>query len=390
MLSYTRTITPHVEIEFRIYSKRMISLMRFIDLHAHYPMHLGLPRCPEDDPILKLSREALFALANEVDNFEAVNRPRVTPEYVRKGGVSGFASVLYDPEDEFLVEQRPGADAFPHIIKLLENVEADASAHGIKVATDPSTLDRCLETGEPFLVHCMEGGHGLSGNPGNVDKLSSRGVAYITLAHLRYMGLAGCAKGLPCKTDFWQKLINSGQDPDVGLTDLGHQVLDAILDSRLVLDITHCSNPSRADIFRRYRASHCKRPVISSHTGVQALSNYELNLDDETLGFIGETGGLVGVILFPFWLSDHNSGQSGIDQLCSTIDYVRKKIGNSSVAIGTDLDGFIQPIHECRNYSQVAMLIRLLFQRYEKDPDPDFVEKLLWKNARQVILEAWG
>lgn len=359
--------------------------MRFIDLHAHYPMHLGLPRCEADDPILKLARDALFNLANEVDNYEAGNRPRVTPEYVKAGRVSGFASVLYDPEDEFLVEQQPSPDAFPHIAKLIENVEADALANGIVVAKNSAVLDQCLDSAQPFLVHCMEGGHGLSGNPGNVETLADSGVVYITLAHLRYMGLADCAKGLPCKTDFWQNILNSAQDPNVGLTNLGQQVLDAILGSRLLLDITHCSSLSRRDVIQRYRDNHCQRPVISSHTGVQALSNYELNLDDPTLRFIGDTGGVVGVILFPFWLSDHN-GQSGIDQLCATIEYVRDHAGHDAVAIGTDLDGFIQPISECRNYSQISVLASLLTERYQNDPDPDFAEKLLWKNARRVIV----
>lgn len=41
----------------------------------------------------------------------------------------------------------------------------------------------------------MEGGHGLSGDPMNVARLAELGVVYIILAHLRFMGLAGCAKG---------------------------------------------------------------------------------------------------------------------------------------------------------------------------------------------------
>jgi len=43
-------------------------------------------------------------------------------------------SVLYDPEDEFLVEQKPHAIAIDHIRQQIDGVENDASAAGIVVA----------------------------------------------------------------------------------------------------------------------------------------------------------------------------------------------------------------------------------------------------------------
>jgi len=213
--------------------------------------------------------------------------------------------------------------------------------------------------------------------------LEGLGVSYLILAHLRYMGLAGCAQGLPCKTDFWQDLINQDQDPEVGLTDLGFEMLDAILASRIVLDVTHCSDLSRRDVMTRYRESGSKKPIISSHTGVRALADYELNVSDDWIKFICNSGGVIGVILFPFWLADNPSGRKGIDLVFDTIDYLRKVGCDDCVAIGTDLDGFIAPIGECRNYEEIPRLVELLQGRYAQSPE--FVEKLLYKNAQRVI-----
>ena len=94
--------------------------MNFIDRHAHYPMHLGLPKSASDNPILKLPKQALFDLANKVGNFEPINKPRVTAEKIVESRVTELASVLYDPEDEFLVAQEPHPIAIEHIRQQIQ------------------------------------------------------------------------------------------------------------------------------------------------------------------------------------------------------------------------------------------------------------------------------
>jgi microsomal dipeptidase-like Zn-dependent dipeptidase len=363
-----------------------MAAIKFIDLHAHYPMHLKLPKLDGEDPVHKAALEAIYDLANETDNYAPVNKPRVTADLVHAGGVSGFASVLYDPEDEFLVDQAPHAIAPLHILKQISNVEADAIANGIAIVKTRSGLDACLNAGTPFLVHCMEGGHGLGTDPGFVDVLANQGVAYIILAHLRYMGLASVAKGLPCKGTFWQNLINQG-DPDIGLTAPGQSMVEKILASRCLLDVTHCSALSRAAIRQIYAASGYTRPVISSHTGATCLANYELNVTDDWIQFIAKTGGVIGVIFFPFWLADNPSSRD-ISLVYQTIDHIRNVGGDDCVAIGTDLDGFIQPIRQCPDYSYMSQVAQLIADRYSASPD--FVEKVLYGNARRVLMTALG
>jgi microsomal dipeptidase-like Zn-dependent dipeptidase len=303
--------------------------VRFIDLHAHYPMHLGLPKSMSDNPITKLAKQALFDLANEVRNFEPINKPRVTAGRILESKITGLASVLYDPEDEFLVAQEPHPIAIEHIRQQIRDVERDAAVHALGVAKTLTELQTYINESRPFIVHCVEGGHALSGDPDNVKELEQSGVTYLILAHLRYMGLAGCAKGLPCKGNFWQDLINHGQDPAIGLSNAGFQVLETILSSRIILDVTHCSHLSRKDIMTYYTSSGSHRPIISSHSGTQYLANYELNVSDEWIKFIADTGGVIGVILFPFWLANSPKGKKGIDLVGDTID--RKRLTNTPV-----------------------------------------------------------
>jgi hypothetical protein len=105
-----------------------------IDLHAHYPMHLGLPTLATEDPFLKAPKQALFDFANEIDNYEPINKPRVTAEKILASGITGLLSVLYDPEDEFLVEQKPHSIAMDHIRQQIVDVENDAESAGLVVA----------------------------------------------------------------------------------------------------------------------------------------------------------------------------------------------------------------------------------------------------------------
>jgi membrane dipeptidase len=172
-------------------------------------------------------------------------------------------------------------------------------------------------------------------------------------------------------------LINQAQDPSVGLSKLGFEFLEASLKSRIVLDVTHCSDLSRKDIQTFYASCGSDRPLISSHAGARSLANYELNVSDEWIKFISNTGGVIGVILFPFWLADDPQGHSGIDLVCNTIDHIRTIGGDDCVGIGTDLDGFIQPIRECKNYTNVPSFLSLLEKRYENYPE--FLQKLLFK-----------
>jgi microsomal dipeptidase-like Zn-dependent dipeptidase len=361
------------------------NIMTIIDLHAHFPMHLGLPNIPSDDPVQKAALSGLYDLANEVDNYEAINRPRVTEEHIRAGGITGFGSVLYDPEDEFLLPQEPHPEAILHLRKQYSNVESDAAQAGIIVVKAKQALADCIANDRTFLVHGIEGGHALSGDPANVQLLAQMGVCYFIFTHLRYMGLASCAKGLPCKTNFWNKILDE-DEPNYGLSPLGFQVLDAVWDTNMMLDVTHCSDLAHADIQNFYKTHGKNKPVISSHAGVRGVANLQLNLSDDMLKFIGNTGGVVGVILSTYWLGADTTPALGFEQYCKTIDYIRNIAGDDAVAIGTDLDGFIQPIADCTNYSDIQSFAGEVQKQYAAEPV--FLEKLLWKNAQRVLVGA--
>ena len=83
-----------------------------------------------------------------------------------------------------------------------------------------STRDR---SGPDAIIHCIEGGFALGVTAteiaANVEELARSGVAYVTLAHLFWRGVATNAPAIPFVPDSLYKLLFPSRG--VGLTALG-------------------------------------------------------------------------------------------------------------------------------------------------------------------------
>jgi hypothetical protein len=75
--------------------------MPFIDLHAHFAMHHEIP----DDPGQKILFDSLNATINYEDLQPRVSLKRWFDDN-SDNAVTGFGSVLYDPQDDFFVDDR--------------------------------------------------------------------------------------------------------------------------------------------------------------------------------------------------------------------------------------------------------------------------------------------
>jgi len=345
-----------------------------LDLHVHFPMHSKFPpRLAAGAP--PIGKELEFWVANMLLNFQG-GKPRATLAELLAGASGGVASVLYDPEDEFFRDATPVPEAFGHLLAQMENIEAEV-AGSVTVVRNPARLRRCLcETGEKFLFHAVEGAFALGGDAANVDVLARRGVAYVIIAHLFFRGVATCENALPFVPDgVFQSVLNPQQNPAVGLTDLGRQVVSRVLQNGILVDITHCTQRAQAEIFQLAR-DHGNAPVISSHTGVRGTSDYPLNLNREAVRQIAASKGVVGLILATHWLRHPREqifGPDGYQLLFNAIDCVHEWTGSyDHIAIGSDFDGFIQPIKPCQNYAETPALVAAIRAKY-----PRAAEKIL-------------
>jgi microsomal dipeptidase-like Zn-dependent dipeptidase len=356
--------------------------MKIIDLHAHFPMHLHFPPRSSDSDVRDHLKELTLWGANLILNYRR-GQPRITGDLVHKGHVGAFASVLYDPDDEFFRQEAPRPEAFANLAAQIAQVEFECQRAGIAVARSADDVQIAIDAGTPALFHSVEGAFALGGDPSNVKTLAERGIAYMTVAHLFFRSVATCCNGIPF-------LPNSLYDslwpqPKVGLTELGKQIVRDMFEHRIIVDIVHLSPTAIDDVFT-IAASYDGRPIIATHTGVREISNHVNNITDETIRRVASTDGVVGIILCPYWLTPSGKPFGGaLEDFFKTVDHVKRVTGSLEyVCIGTDVDGFCSSIKEIRNYGDIPVLEQAIRGRYGSDAD-----KILYKNVLRVLRAGW-
>ena len=199
----------------------------------------------------------------------------------------------------------------------LDAAVAEADGRLVKVA-QPGDIASLLarRDGASAPVGAMlsiEGLQNLEGDLGNLDKLHAAGFRMAGLTHFFDNDLAGSMHG-----------IEKG-----GLTAKGRAAIRRMEALGMIVDVAHCSHACVADILAMAR-----RPVVSSHGGVQATCEVNRNLSDAEIRGVARTGGVIGV---GFW-DAAVCGTSPRDT-ARAMKHVRDLVGIEHVALGSDYDG---------------------------------------------------
>lgn len=147
-------------------------------------------------------------------------------------------------------------------------------------------------------------------------------------------------RGLRLLGPAWQRTRYGGGTHAPGpLTDLGRDLVRAMIEHGLPLDVSHLAEESFWD------ALDLAPPLVfASHSNARAITPTDRHLSDAMIAAIGERDGLVGLVLGNEFVKD---GVTRTDPKASvTLGDVRRQaehvadlIGWSRVAIGSDFDG---------------------------------------------------
>ena len=393
-----------------------------VDLHNHYPMHIGQSLPParalfgdKDSRMRLLDRidQKLIYQFGRLGNHESFHSgPRVSLGKLRDGGASVACSVLLLPALEFgdrltrFYSRRypygapPRAHYFPALLRQLEAVERsiEESRLDVRIARSGTELEACLERGDLVLIHCVEGGFHLGATPGAVEaavaELATRGVAYITLAHLFWRRVATNVPLFPVgrrrSEAVYKRLF---PQPAYGLSELGRAAVRALVRHRVLIDVAHMSHRALDETFALLDELDPRRsvPVLSSHSAFR-FGSAPYNADAETVARISERGGVVGLILAERFLGDGlgrprpRSFADGFELLSAHIDRLAEITGSHAhTAIGSDLDGFIKPtLPGLENAAKLDRLRSALIERYG-DAGGDIAAR----NVLRVLHRAW-
>ena len=235
---------------------------------------------------------------------------------------------------------------------------AERSGGRLRLITAPADIDRLLDdrrNGNPAVggMLSIEGLHDIEGKIANLDRLYAAGFRMAGFTHFFDNDVAGSMHG-----------VKKG-----GLTPLGRELVGRMEALGMVVDVAHASHAAVAEIL-----AMAKRPVVSSHGGVQATCKANRNLTDDEIRGVARTGGVIGI---GYWNG----------AICSThpkdvaraIAYVRDLVGIDHVGLGSDFDGATTTGFDA---SQVAGVTQALLDRGFSEVD---IRKVMGGNVLRVL-----
>jgi membrane dipeptidase len=226
------------------------------------------------------------------------------------------------------------------------------------IAGTKGQLSENLEHGRLSAVLGIEGAHAIEGKVERVRELYERGVRFMSLSHLANNELCGTS------TPFY------GNKP---VSSLGREVLDAMADTGMVLDVAHASPAALEELL-----AHRIRPFCS-HAGVKGVTNLFRNLSDDVLKGIADKGGVVGVIFAPQFV-----GGRQFENVAKHLEHAVNVMGEDGVALGSDFDGMIPLPQGMRDVRDLPKLTQTLLKR---GMPTRVVEKVVGENFRRFFAE---
>ncbi|KLE34385.1 dipeptidase [Aurantiacibacter luteus] len=237
---------------------------------------------------------------------------------------------------------------------------AEEAPDALHLVRAPADIDAVLAerdaTGRPVgALFSAEGLHNLEGDAANLQRLYDAGLRMAGLVHFFDNEVAGSMHG-----------VAKG-----GLTAFGRQIVPRMEDMGVIVDIAHCSHRCVAEVLAMAR-----RPVVSSHGGVQATCATNRNLTDDEIRGVAATGGVIGIGYFDGAVCDTSPAA-----IVAAMRHVRDLVGADHVALGSDFDGSVTTAFDT---SQLVQVTQALLDDGWSEGD---IRKAMGLNALRVLRE---
>ncbi len=181
-------------------------------------------------------------------------------------------------------------------------------------------LDRLEEQPCVRSVLSIEGGEAVAGSYFVLDILHLLGVRIVTLLWNKENEI-----GYPAVE------LESAQKK---LKPFGRECIEYLNRKGVAVDVSHLNKAGFWDVMER-----SSKPVMASHSNVQALCPHPRNLDDEQIKALIKSNGFIGLNFYPMFLTQND--------VCTVDDIVRHAIhildlgGEDILGFGSDFDGIL-------------------------------------------------
>lgn len=253
----------------------------------------------------------------------------------------------------FVPDRFRGETAWSYFVRaeayLREQLKENPS---IARCADKKSLNDLRQQGGQGVILAVESGAVLCGDLNKIPQLADCGVRMITLTWNGANELGG------------------GVYEPGGLTDFGRQALPKMMTHNILPDISHACPQLFWDVCEAYDG-----PLVATHSNAWSVCHHPRNLTDEQFREVVRRGGIVGINLYPMFIS--GGEDASLDQVYAHIAHFRDLGGDSAIAMGTDFDG--APMPSC--LPNLASLDRLAEYLLDRHMEEDFVNGLFFDHA---------
>ena len=282
----------------------------------------------------------------------------------------------------------------------------------------PLTYQDILYNEQHNILSCaigVEGGHSIENSLEKLEALQKRGMRYLGLTWNNSTDWATSAK---------DETLNKNKLSFVGLTDFGKDVVMRCNQLGVIVDISHAGEQTFWDVLEI-----TTKPIIASHSSVDALCPHYRNLTDDQLLGIKNNGGVVFVNFYPgyidstyekkaavvkatfkeksdslaqlydtdgdeFWYKENEMMNSALQKVVPDvntvidhIDYIVALIGADHVGIGADWDGVGILPKGIGDITKMPVITEILLERGYSKKD---VQKILGGNFKRIFKNVVG
>jgi membrane dipeptidase len=178
-------------------------------------------------------------------------------------------------------------------------------------ASNAAEIAKANEAGKLAVIPGTQGSSMIGKDLARVGVLSRLGFRFFGLA---YTGATLFADGC-------------GEKRDAGLSFLGEELIEAVNETPMILDLSHTGHRSRAEAVPLARAPVCTHSNAWNH-----VPN-DRNTKDETAAAIVAKGGMMGACCLPLSVAPKDPT---LDDLIDHVDHFKALIGAENMGIGLD------------------------------------------------------
>jgi membrane dipeptidase len=178
---------------------------------------------------------------------------------------------------------------------------------------------------------------------------------------------------------------------DTGLTRFGGEVVAAMDDVGMAIDLSHCGERTARDAM-----AASSRPVLITHSNCEALvPGHPRCKSDGAIRRMAATGGVMGITVVRAFVS-HKPNPT-IDDVLDHYEHVIRLVGVEHVGIGSDVDvtaldpktGRPNPFYVIRGLDPVARVFQIADGLLQRGHSARAVQLVLGENFRRALAAIW-